>query len=69
MIIGIKLVFGLRDPKPIVPRPAGTLRLRMRKDAAAMLYARDAGQTTEYRLRDDGDSWYPMPMGRNIKTA
>lgn len=61
MLFGIKVIFGVREPKPIVGAPAGRTRLCMRNDRVASLFVRTTTAIREFILEDRGDHWFADP--------
>ena len=54
---GIPIVFGVKNPKPIVGAPEGRQRLRMRNTQAAKLFVKTANGIRSFVLKEDGDHW------------
>lgn len=70
IVVGMKVVFGVREPKPIFGAPEGNQRLRMRNDSFASLFVRTATGIRHYKLEDFGDRWFCNPkleQGRNFR--
>ena len=67
---GVKIVFGVREPKPIVGAPAGKQRLRMRNGCSASLFIKTADGIRNFSLVDMGETWFCDPTlekGRNLR--
>lgn len=65
---GTNIVFGVRDPKPVVGAPEGRQRIRMRLKDAARLFVKTADGLRGFYLSDEGDSWsVRSEFGRNFK--
>lgn len=65
---GIKVVWGVREPKPIVGAPEGRQRLRMRNTSFVKLFVKSATGIRCFGLIDEGDTWRVDPkleQGRN----
>lgn len=67
---GFKIVFGVREPKPIIGAPAGRQRLRMRNTSTARLFVKSETGIRSFALIDMGHHWYCDPkleQGRNVR--
>jgi len=67
-IYGQKLVWGVREPRPIKGAPSGRYRLRMRKRDVVRLFVRTPLSIRVFALLDNGDHWVPayeLEQGRN----
>lgn len=60
-IKGFKIVWGIREPKPIFGAPEGQHRLRMRNTEAAKLFVRTVHGIRVFTLEDCGDRWFANP--------
>jgi hypothetical protein len=59
MTIGEKIVWGVRELKPITGM-AGKYRLRMRNTKPVELFERTEGGVKKWLLKDCGDHWEPI---------
>ena len=69
--IGIKIVFGVRPPKPIAGAPDGKQRLRLRNNCAASLFVKTSEGIRHFKLEDLGDHWFcnqNLEQGRNLRS-
>lgn len=65
-IVGWKIVIGVpSNLKNICPAPAGKLRLRLRGDKPAVLFAKFGQSFRVFHLRDETDKWVPVEIGAN----
>ncbi len=67
---GVKAIFGMREPMPIVGAPEGRQRLRMRNNSAAKLFVKTTDGIRSWVLEDKGDHWFVNPrleQGRNLR--
>lgn len=60
-VLGMKVVWGVREPKPIFGAPEGQHRLRMNKSEFAKLFVRTANGIRQFGLEDCGDRWFCNP--------
>lgn len=65
-LVGIRVVWGVRGPKPIIGAPAGKQRLRMRGREPAKLFIKTSDGIRCFHIKDEGDHWSPFSeIGRN----
>lgn len=65
-----KIIFGVREPKPIVGAPEGRQRIRMRNKSFAKLFVKTSNGIRCFILQDGGDHWFVTPeleQGRNVR--
>lgn len=56
---GLRVVCGVHsETKPIAGVPEGKMRLRMRRDALALLFVRTHDGMRKFLLEDRGDTWH-----------
>lgn len=60
IIYGIKAVFGVSTPKPIVGLPPGRARLRMRSAELAVVRVKNGETIRSFHLADCGEEWRPI---------
>lgn len=68
--VGKKVVFGVREPKPITGAPEGRQRLRMRNTSLARLFVKTDSGIRHFILEDKEDTWFcnpQMEQGRNVR--
>lgn len=58
---GMKVVYGVCEPKPIVGAPDGRQRLRMRSNGVARLFVKTPDGIRTFFLEDRGDTWFVNP--------
>lgn len=57
-----KVVFGVREPKPIFGAPQGKQRLRMKHDSFGVLFIKTDSGIRQFHLEDVGDRWFCNPI-------
>jgi hypothetical protein len=68
MKAGVKIVHGVREPKPIIGAPEGRQRLRMRSDSIAKLFVKTSDGIRQFVLEDCGQTWRAcFEQARNLR--
>lgn len=63
-----KIVWGVKEPKPIKTEMPGRVRLRMRNKAFAKAFFKTPNAIRCFALKDCGDYWEPIyEQGMNFR--
>lgn len=63
-----RVIWGVKEPRPIVGAPPGKQRLRMTNKSFAKLFVWNGKSIREFILIDDGDIWRVDPKLEQRRT-
>ena len=58
---GVKIIFGIADPLPLLGFPEGTAEIRMSKTSWATVFVFDhLGNTRRFYIKEEEGNWVPV---------
>jgi len=67
-VLGIQMVWGVTQVKPIVPKPEGLVKVKMRQRDVAQAFVRTDHGVERWYLANDGDHWVlAVKIGENYR--